>query len=378
MRPDDRFMAPLCRAILLSIALLTALPAWAAASFPVRIDVDAAKNVAPPPPDLAVLRRGRAELRDDEGRRETADASSASCAPGTGLFPHAQPAHHRRRHAGVQVGQHQRLHRGRRGQAGLRLDDRRPHLRHVPRARRAALRADRLHAARRCRRTSRSRTSTNGGRASTTRQITTGWAYPPKDYAKWARARLPVGEALRRAVRPRRGGAVVLGGLERGEHAPSTGAARPRSSTSCTTTRSTPCAARCRRRASAARTSPERGGEFMDGFLEHVASGTNYATGRPARRSISSPSTPRARRRSSTATCAWASPPSCATIDDGVREDRCRSRAEGQADRHRRDRSGRLRRLPGAAARLSQRHDVFELHRRQLRAQAGPRASGTA
>ena len=48
------------------------------------------------------------------------------------------------------------------------------------------------------------------------------------------------------------------------------------------------------------------------------------------------------------------------------------SRAEGQADRHRRIRPRRLRRLPGTAARLSQRHDVLQLHGRQLRPQARP------
>ena len=55
-------------------------------------------------------------------------------------------------------------------------------------------------------------------------------------------------------------------------------------------------------------------------------------------------------------------------IDSAFKHHRVVSGAERQADRHRRIRPRRLRRLPGPAARLSQRHDVFQLHRRQLRA----------
>ena len=71
------------------------------------------------------------------------------------------------------------------------------------------------------------------------RRISTGWAYPPKDYAQVGRAGPPVGAALRRAVRPGRGRDVVLGGLERAEHRLLAGA-RPRSTRSSTTTPSTP------------------------------------------------------------------------------------------------------------------------------------------
>jgi xylan 1,4-beta-xylosidase len=60
-------------------------------------------------------------------------------------------------------------------------------------------------------------------------EIYTGWAYPPKDHAKWEElvyqwtkhcverhgAGLSVDEALRGAPRPRRGGALVVGSLER-------------------------------------------------------------------------------------------------------------------------------------------------------------------
>ncbi len=46
----------------------------------------------------------------------------------------------------------------------------------------------------------------------------------------------------------------------------------------------------------------------------------------------------------------------------GLRDHRVVPRAEAEADRHRRIGSGRLRRLPGPAARLPQHDDVFELH----------------
>ena len=59
----------------------------------------------------------------------------------------------------------------------------------------------------------------------------------------------------------------------------------------------------------------------------------------------------------------------------GLRDDRVVPGAEAHADRDRRVRPGRLRRLPGTAARLSQRHDVLELHGRELREKARPGAS---
>ena len=309
-----------------------------------------------------------------DGRKLLARAGRAAAA--AGLLPHAQPAHHRRRHAGAEVGLHQRLHRGRAGQARLRLDDRRPHLRHLPRARRASPTRRSASCRRRCR-SSPSRISTTGGPGCRYDEIYTGWAYPPKDYAKWARAGLPVGEALRRAVRPRRSRDVVLGGLERAEHRLLAGhaggvpqAARLR--------RSTPCAARCRRRASAGRTSAGSGGAFMRDFLEHCLRGTNYATGETgtpldfvAFHAKGAPTFVDGHVRMGIAN-------QLRTIDDGFAIDRVVPGAEEQADRHRRVRPRRLRRLPGAAARLSQRHDVLELHRRQLRPQARPGRRSTA
>ena len=75
--------------------------------------------------------------------------------------------------------------RGRRRQAGLRLDDPRPHLRHLPRARRASPTSRSASCPRSCR-PSPSRTSTSGRPKAKYDEIYTGWAYPPKDYKKWA------------------------------------------------------------------------------------------------------------------------------------------------------------------------------------------------
>ena len=58
-----------------------------------------------------------------------------------------------------------------------------------------------------------------------------------------------------------------------------TGAARRRSSASCTTTPSTPCGARCRRRRVGGPDTAGSGGAFMRDFLEHCLRGTNHATG---------------------------------------------------------------------------------------------------
>ena len=110
-------------------------------------------------------------------------------------------------------------------------------------------------------------------------EIYTGWAYPPKDYDKWARAGLSVDEALRREVRQ---GARSSSGIGRSgtSRTSATGAARRRNFTSCTTTRSTPSAARLPTARSAGRTRRAAGGKFMRDFLEHCLRGTNYATGK--------------------------------------------------------------------------------------------------
>ena len=80
---------------------------------PVTIQVDAGASRGRAAADLAVLRRRRAELRVHEGRPQAARGARPARAA-AGLLPHPQPAHHRRRHARAQVGQHERLHRRRR------------------------------------------------------------------------------------------------------------------------------------------------------------------------------------------------------------------------------------------------------------------------
>ena len=195
---------------------LAASESRAADSFAVSIRIDAAKTrgelkpiwrfFGADEPNYAYMKDGKKLL-----------AQLGELASAGRFLPRAQPADLGRRNARAQVGLDRRLHRGRRGQAGLRLDDHRPHLRHLSGARRAALR----------------RRSASCPQALSTKpepyqhhwtpkarynEIFTGWAYPPKDYDKWARARLSMGEALRRAVRPGGGGTLVLGGLERAEH----------------------------------------------------------------------------------------------------------------------------------------------------------------
>ena len=169
-------------ALLLGLAAVPNAPVPARA-FAVTIRVDAGQSLGPlgpiwrffgaDEPNYAYMKDGR-KLLAELGELQ-AEVS---------LLPHPQSADHRRRHARAQVGQHQRLHRGRAGQAGLRLDDRGSHLRHVSRTRRAALRADRLHAEGLSRQPEPYQHEWRPGLPYD--EIYTGWAYPPKDYAKWA------------------------------------------------------------------------------------------------------------------------------------------------------------------------------------------------
>ena len=196
--------------------------------------------------------------------------------------------------------------------------------------------------------------------------IYTGWAYPPKDYAKWERARLPVGEALRREVRQEE---VSTWYWEIWNEA-NIGYWKG-------TLRGVPGASRLRRRRRAARAARGPRGRSRHGGLgpevppalpraqpsarRHAArlrllprQGLTHVRGRPR---------PDGNRRPAR--------------DDrpGLQDDRVVPGAEADADRDRRVRPRRLRRLPGAAARLSQRHDVLELHGRELRARARPGAA---
>ena len=108
-----------------------------------------------------------------------------------------------------------------------------------------------------------------------------------------------------------------------------------------------------------------RGGQFTRDFFEHQLRGTNYATGKigtpldfvvvPRQGPPDVRRRPRADGHRRT---------SCATIDDGFAIIASFPELKHEADRHRRVRPRRLRRLPGPAARLPQPHDVFELHGR--------------
>ena len=318
-----------------------------AESFPVTIRVDAGRTrgaLAPiwrffgaDEPNYATMKDGRKLLGE-----------LGELAPQRRLLPRPQPPDHRRRHARPQVGHHQRLHRGRRGRPDLRLDDRRPHLRHLPRARRAALRRDRLHA----------QGAVDEARAVPAR-VEAGPALrrhlhrlglSAEGLRQVGRARLPVGEALRREVRPR---PRSRPGTGRSGTSPTsaTGRARPRSSASSTTTPSTPCAARL---PTARVGGPDMAGTGGDSRATSSSTACAAPTTPPAgraRRSTSSPSTPRAAPSTWTATCAWASPTSSPRSTRASRIDRVVPGAEADADRHRRVRPRGLRRLPGAAAR---------------------------
>ena len=84
-----------------------------------------------------------------DGRKLLSELAALS--PGAGLRAHAQSAHDRRRHAALKWGSTNAYTRGRQRQADLRLDDRRPHLRHLSRARDEAAGARSASCPRRCR-----------------------------------------------------------------------------------------------------------------------------------------------------------------------------------------------------------------------------------
>ena len=311
--------------------------------------------------DLPFLRRRRAELRLHEGRPEAARATSASS---------AQPQEYFRAHSLLITGD---------GTPALKWGSTNAYTEDaqgkpiydwtivdrifdaVPRRGVKPYVADRLHAegaldqaralpARVAPRRFPTTTSTPAGPIR--RRTTTKWGELVYQWVKHCVERYGA----------RRSRAVVLGSLERAEHRLLEGHAR-RSSASSTTTRSTPCAARCPTARVGGPDTAGDGGKFMQEFLEHCLRGTNHATGK-----IGTPidflsfhakgTTPTFRRRPRAHGDRRPAPHD----RHGVQALRVVSRAEGQADRHRRIRSRRLRRLPGAAARLPQQHDVFELH----------------
>jgi hypothetical protein len=239
------------------------------------ISVDAGKPLGETEAHLAFLRRRRAQLRHDEGRQK-APRRARRTAPAASLLPRPQPALHGRRLAGVEMGQHQHLHRGCAGPAGLRLDDRRPDLRHLPRARRAALRGDRFHAAGPLDPPEPYQHEWRPG--ARLRQDRHRLGLPAEGLRQVGRARLPVGEALRRPLRPRRGRTVVLGSLERGQRR----LLLARTPEEFYKLHDYAIAA-VRRALPTARVggpdSAGAGGKFTENFLQHVVHGQNYATG---------------------------------------------------------------------------------------------------
>ena len=220
----------------------------------------------------------------------------------------------------------------------------------------------------------RARTSTTGRRATTTTEIYTGWAYPPKDYAKWGELVYQWARHCVERYGQRGGRELVLGGLERAGHRLLARHAR-----------GVPQAVRLRRRRREARAAdgagrrparhrPERRADAaVPARLPRALPARHELRDRQDRLAARLRRLPRQGRaaRSSTATCGWASATSCARSTTASRSSR-RSRScsdtpivigesdpEGCAACSVADQPGE---------RLPQRHDVFELHRRAARA----------
>ena len=164
--------------------MIAALLIGVAAAFPVDDPRRRRRSPRPARADLAFLRRRRAELRHDEGRRGSSSASSASCGRRQVYFRTHNLLTTGDGTPALKWGSTNAYTEDAQGRPGLRLDDPRSHLRHLPRARRAALRRRSASCRRRCRR-SRSRTSTSGDRGCPTTRSSPAGRYPPKDYAKW-------------------------------------------------------------------------------------------------------------------------------------------------------------------------------------------------
>ena len=228
----------------------------AAAAFPVTIRVDAGVCRGPLRPIWRFFGADEPNYAYTE-RRADASLELGQLAPRQRLFPHAQPADLRRWHSGPQVGKHQRVHGGRAGQAVYdwtivdRIFDA-----YLQRGVRPYV-ADRVHAAGAIHAIRRP-ISIRWTPMAKYDEIFTGWAHPPKDY---------VGGAIS-CTRGSRTASSDMGARKSrrgtGRYGTSRisaiGKARPRSSTSCTTTRSTACGARCRPPGSAVRTPPAHGG----------------------------------------------------------------------------------------------------------------------
>ena len=164
---------------------------------------------------MGLVRLRRTQLHLHEGRQEAA-LGTCGAEPRARVCPHAQPAHHRRRHGSAQVGLDERLHRGQQRPSEVRLDHRRPHHRHLPRAQDEAARRNRLHARGAIDQAQPYRHFWKPG--DNYNDIYTGWSYPPKDYAKWGELVYQWVRHSVREIRPEGSGELVLGGVERAGH----------------------------------------------------------------------------------------------------------------------------------------------------------------
>ena len=165
--------------------------------------------------DLALLRRRRAELRHmKHGKKLIAD--QGKLAPKRVYFRAHNLLTTGDGTPGAEMGIDKRVHRGCEGQARLRLDHRRSHLRHVSRTRREAVRADRVHAEGAVHHAG--ALSAQMDADGEVRRDLHRLGVSAQGLRQVGRAGLPVGEALRGEVRARGSRAVVLGDLERGEH----------------------------------------------------------------------------------------------------------------------------------------------------------------
>ena len=272
-------------------------------------------------------------------------------------------------------GSHQRLHRGCPGQAGLRLDilDRifdtylergvRPYV------------ADRLHARGAVDQARALPAPVDAGLPSTTRSTPAGPTRRRTTRSGRSSSTSGRSTASRGTAAPRSRPGTGRSGTSRTS---ATGAARPRSSASSTTTPSTPCAARCPTARVGGPDTAGSGGDSRE--LPRALPARHQLRHRQDRHAARLRLLPRQGRapvRRRPRPHGHRQP--ARAHRRGLRDRSPRiPELKAHADRHRRVRPRGLRRLPGAAARLPQRHDVLELHRRQLRPQARPRRRSTA
>ena len=203
-------------------------------------------------------------------------------------------------------------------------------------------------------------------------EIYTGWAYPPKDYSKWAEL---VFQWTKHCVE-KYGRAEVETWYWQTWNEPNIGYWR-----------GTPQEFRklhdyaidaVRRALPTAKVGgPDTagGGRYLREFLEHCVRGTNHATGQKGTPIDFVSFHAKGAPRFVDGHVQMGIANQLRVIDSSFAHRRVVSRAEGQADRHRRVRPGRLRGLLGAglsAERLPQRHPVRQLHGGELRPQARP------